>query len=102
MSYDYDRQVQASSPVTATVWIEGELQKLDLDGRDDFYTYLITQEIPMWLASVREGKSVPADEVQWLIQRRGFNAAEATKLTNLAVFFNDNGAEIRRRFTPPS
>ena len=78
-------------------WLETELQKLDLDGRDDFYTHLITQEIPMWLPKIRKGDTIPDSEVYWLIKRRGFNKQEAEKLKALAAWLNARGPEIRRR-----
>jgi len=78
-------------------WLETELQKLDLDGRDDFYTHLITQEIPMWLSKIRAGGSVEDKEVYWLIKRRGFNEQEAEKFKHLAKWLNARAKEIRRR-----
>jgi len=78
-------------------WLETELQKLDLDGRDDFYTHLITQEIPMWLSKIRAGGSVEDKEVYWLIKRRDFNEQEAEKFKHLAKWLNARAKEIRRR-----
>ncbi len=75
-------------------WAEQELDKLDLNGRDAFHTHLICQEIPMWLAQIREGQPVANEEVDFLIRRRGFNAAEAQKLRTLADWMNAHRAEI--------
>lgn len=81
--------------MTFEAWADQELEKLDLEGRDGFYTHLICQEIPMWLGQVREGEEVSADEVDFLINRRGFNADEAKKLRALAIWINTNQATIR-------
>lgn len=81
----------------AVEWLEAELQKIDLEGRDDLFTHLLQQEIPMWFGAVLRGRPID-DEVTWLIQRRGFNPAEQEKLRKLAAFFNDNTQEIQRRF----
>lgn len=78
-------------------WLEEELQGLDLAGRDEFHTHLITQEIPMWIGSIREGATVDDDEVSWLIKRRGFNEEEQRKLRGLASFLNDRAERIRAR-----
>lgn len=79
----------------STEWIETELQKLDLEGRDALHTHLIIQEIPMWLATVREGRDIPEAEVSWLIQRRGFNRDEAQKVRTLAAWIRDHQEAIR-------
>lgn len=84
----------------AVKWIEAELHKLDLEGRDELRTHLITQEIPFWLRDIRDGKSVEKSEVDWFIRRRGFNAAERRKFRALAAFFNSRAEEIRSRFAP--
>lgn len=76
-------------------WIEQRLETMDLEGRDDLRTHLITQEIPFWYQATLDGKGVPEDEITWLINRRGFNAEEQKKLRALAAFFNDNGQDIR-------
>ena len=92
MAHDYQRRT--ASP---TDWLETELQKLDTTGRDDFYTHLIQQEIPMWLGQIREGSTVESSEVDWLIKRRGFNESEAGKFRALAAWINGQAGEIRRR-----
>lgn len=76
-------------------WLETELQKLDLKGRDALHTHLLTQEIPMWLAKIREGKTITEAEVSWLIGRRGFNPDEATKLRALATWMTHHQEAIR-------
>lgn len=78
-------------------WLEEELQRLDLAGRDELYTHLITQEIPMWISSIREGAAIGSDEVDWLAQRRGFNEDEQRKFRGLASFLNDRAERIRAR-----
>lgn len=70
---------------------------LNLRGRDDFYTHLIQQERIMWTPMVLRGEeSRIAEEVDWLVKRRGFNAHEAAELRRLANFFVSNAEAIRR------
>lgn len=83
-----------TSPGTRA-WLEEELEKLDLEGRDGLFTHLICQEAPMFLADIRQGKAVDQSHVDWLIQRRGFNPDEAKKLQSLADWMNNHAAEIR-------
>lgn len=76
-------------------WLETELQKLDLTGRDAFHTHLLRQEIPMWLAQIREGEGLSEEKVAWLIARRGFNQEEAQKFRTLATWLTDHQEVIR-------
>jgi hypothetical protein len=71
-----------------------ELFKLNLVGRDEFYTHLIIQEYPLWVNQIIRGESIQKSEVDFLIKRRGFNKQEATNLRSLAKFLNTNSDSI--------
>lgn len=66
------------------------LDDLIIAGRDDFYTQLMWQELPLWMNTVSEKGEVPPDEVKWLVSRRGFNSAEASKLVKLSLYLTQN------------
>jgi hypothetical protein len=76
----------------AQAWVQEQLDKMDLEGRDEFHSYLILQELPFFYRNAIDGEKV---EVEWLIKRRGFNKDEAKKMRALADFFNNNGQKIR-------
>jgi hypothetical protein len=80
------------SQITCDEWVAEQIDEMDLNGRDEFRTHLITQEIPFFYQDTLDGKTV---DVDWLIKRRGFNEIEQKKIKALAKFFNDNGQKIR-------
>lgn len=82
------------NPVLA-VWLEQELGKLDLEGRDDLYTHLLTQETSFWVRDILEGKAVETSDVDFLVRRRGFNTEEEAKFRALATWINDHQDKIR-------
>ncbi len=83
-------------------WLESGLSKLDLRGRDEFYTHLIVQEVPVWLSLIRQEREVDQSEVEWIVRRRGFNRIESARVRALAKFLNSNADEIRARCPDPS
>jgi hypothetical protein len=88
-------RVRAAQETNETpTWVKG-LQALDLQGRDELYTDLITQEIPFWVDIVAGGSTVDVDEVQFFVKRRGFNASETRKFQALADFLNKHATDIR-------
>lgn len=84
-----------------TLELDQELGKLNIVGRDDFYTHLLMQELPFWLHDIYAGKLIGKDEVISLILRRGFNEDEKLKFISLAEWVNDH-AEALKAIEPPT
>ncbi len=84
------------SRITADEWVADQLDEIIIHARDNFYVDLITQEIPFWYKATLDGEKIDDSEVDWLINRRGFNEEESKSLRTLASFFNDNGLRIRQ------
>lgn len=70
------------------------INKLNLRGRDEFYTHLIIQEHPFWFNQIANGKLIEQSEIDWFIGRRGFNNEEIEKIKSMAIFMNENSKLI--------
>jgi hypothetical protein len=80
------------SEADAIKFVEEGLGKITLRARDDLRMHCIEQEIPFFYRHALDGEKI---DVEWLIQRRGFNAEETESLMALVNFFNDNSMKIR-------
>ena len=62
-----------------------------LVGRDDFYTHLLHQEIDWWLSyNFYYNDLISYEDVNYMIERRGFNEDESTQFKNIVKFINEN------------
>jgi hypothetical protein len=74
-------------------WLQTEIDKLNIKGRDDFYTGLIWQEIPFWFEQVKLRRKIP--EIKWVSERRRFNEAETISLNRVRNLFNNNIGKVQ-------
>lgn len=83
------------------VWMDvaiDELAKIH-PPRDDFYCYLVTQEIVFWVQHiVKHDIDKILTDVAELIPRRGFNENERTLFRKIAELIINNGDKIRALF----
>lgn len=76
-------------------WLIKEFEKLNIKGRDDFYTGLLMQEWPIWLNLVKNNRKINMVEVEFIASRRGFNPNEVKQLTRIRNFLNNNMGRIQ-------
>ena len=78
------------------IWnkFQNELMKLNLEGRDLFHTELIAQEYAIFYQQASSGEYIKKTDIDFLVERRGFNKSEAKKLQSLADFINKNQKTI--------
>lgn len=95
-----DKYLAQQPTASSDIWLEEQLQALNLVGRDDMHTYLLRQEIPFWFGYVLDNReSDISRDYAVLVERRGFDVAETAVFRRLATFFVVNAADIRRRFS---
>lgn len=69
-----------------------EINDVEITARDSFYEQLIIQEVRMFIILVQQSNDkdylIDEDEVNFIIERRGFNELESSCLRKLVYIIN--------------
>lgn len=69
-----------------------EINEVEITARDTFYEQLIIQEVRMFIILVQQSNDkdylIDEDEVNFIIERRGFNELESSCLRQLVYIIN--------------